>query len=115
MLRHLFRSKLHRATVTATNLSYQGSLTIDQSLLQAAEISEFEQIQVLNLNNGERFWTYAISGPAGSGCIEVNGAAARQAQAGDLLIVISYGLYEPGELAGHQPVVVQLNPQNQPL
>ena len=106
------KSKLHRATVTQAELHYEGSITIDADLLTAAGIVPFERVQVVNIANGERFETYAIAGPAGTGTICVNGAAARLVHVGDHVIVICYAAYAPDEAKAHRPVIVLLNPDN---
>jgi len=113
MYRTLCSSKIHRATVTEANLNYQGSLTIDQTLMTAADIKPYEKIQVVNINNGERFETYAIEGSADSGIICANGAAARLVAPGDLIIIITYGLYSAAELENFEPKFVYVNPHNQ--
>ena len=115
MLRQMCKSKIHRATVTDANLNYVGSLTVDESLLALADILPYEQVQVVNVNNGARFETYVIPGPAGSGTICVNGAAARLAHPGDLVIIIAYGLFGPEELAGFAPRIVHVDANNRPL
>ncbi|HYF77723.1 MAG TPA: aspartate 1-decarboxylase [Symbiobacteriaceae bacterium] len=112
MLRTMFKSKIHRATVTEANLNYVGSITIDSDLLKAADILEHEQVAIVNVNNGARFETYTIAGPAGSGVICLNGAAARLAHPGDLVIIISYGQYSEEELVGHKPTVVLVDADN---
>ena len=112
MLRTMFKSKIHRATVTEANLNYVGSITIDSDLLKAADILEHEQVAIVNVNNGARFETYTIAGPAGSGVICLNGAAARLAHPGDLVIIISYGQYAEAELVGHKPTVVLVDADN---
>lgn len=112
MMRTMFKSKIHRATVTEANLNYVGSITIDSDLLKAADILEYEQVAVVNINNGARFETYTIAGPAGSGVICLNGAAARLAHPGDLVIIITYAQMAEAELAGFQPTVVQVDAQN---
>ena len=112
MLRSLCKSKIHRATVTDTHLSYEGSITIDSDLLAAADILPHEKVQVVNINNGERFETYAIAGEAGSGAICMNGAAARLAQPGDIIIVISYCLLDDAEARKHEPTVVKVDAEN---
>lgn len=108
MQRTMLKSKIHRATVTDADLHYVGSITIDPDLLEAADIHEYEQVAVVNIDNGQRFETYTIAGTRGSGEVKVNGAAARLVHRGDLVIVISYGQYDAGELAGHEPVVVHV-------
>ncbi|WP_018133281.1 aspartate 1-decarboxylase [Effusibacillus pohliae] len=112
MYRMMMKSKLHRATVTEANLNYVGSITIDQDLMEAADILENEKVQIVNNNNGARFETYVIAGPRGSGTICLNGAAARLVQPGDTVIIISYAMLEEAEARKHQPVVVLLNPDN---
>jgi aspartate 1-decarboxylase len=112
MTRTMLKSKIHRATVTDSNLHYVGSLTVDADLLAAADILEFEQVAVLDIDNGERFETYAIAGERGSGEVVVNGAAARLVQPGDTVIVLSYGGYRDDELADHAPRVVHADESN---
>ena len=112
--RRMLKSKIHRATVTDANLNYEGSVTIDSDLLALADIRPFEQVFVVNINNGERFETYAIEGPAGRGDMCLNGAAARLAEAGDLVIVMTYAEYGDAELDGHEPIVVHLDEYNRP-
>jgi aspartate 1-decarboxylase len=112
MLRIFLKAKIHRATVTAADLNYEGSLSIDRDLMDAAGIAEFEQIRVYNINNGERFETYAIEGPRGSGIIALNGAAARKGMAGDLIIIATYGLLEDSETAGHAPTILLVDAHN---
>ena len=108
MQRTMLKSKIHRATVTDADLHYVGSITIDPLLLEAADIMEFEKVAVVNVNNGARFETYTIAGEPGSGEMKVNGAAARLAHRGDIIIVISYGFYDSAELADYKPVVVHV-------
>lgn len=115
MLRTLLTSKIHRAHVTDANLNYVGSITIDADLLDAAEILEYEQVQVVNVNNGARFETYTIAGPRGSGIICLNGACARLAHAGDVVIIMTYGQFTPEELPGFKPTVVLVDEQNRML
>jgi aspartate 1-decarboxylase len=112
MLRVFLKSKIHRATVTETKLDYEGSITIDESLLNAAGILPFEQLLIANLRNGERFETYVIPGERDSGVICVNGAAAHKAESGDLIIVFQYVHLEPGEIASHTPKVVYVDAHN---
>jgi aspartate 1-decarboxylase len=102
----MLKSKIHRATVTQANLNYKGSITIDQDLLEAAKILPHEKVQVVNNNNGARFETYVIRGERGSGIICLNGAAARLAQPGDNVIVISYAMMTQEEALNHQPIIV---------
>ena len=98
MQRIMIRAKIHRATVTDADLHYEGSLTIDRDLLDAADLKPYEKVAVVNVNNGARFETYAIEGVRGSGEIKLNGAAARMAQVGDLVIIMAFGVYEAHEL-----------------
>ena len=115
MRRTLFKSKIHRATLTATDLEYEGSITLDRSLMDAADLRPWEKVQVLNLSNGERLETYVIEGPRGSGEVQLNGPAARLGVPGDRIIVVSYAQYEEEELAGHEPIVVHVDDGNRPL
>lgn len=108
----LLKSKLHRAVVTQSDLHYEGSITIDRDLMDKAHILPFEQVDVLNINNGARFTTYAIEGARGSGVIGVNGAAARLAQTGDLVIICAYASMTETEATDHQPIVVLLDENN---
>jgi pantoate--beta-alanine ligase len=110
--RTMLKSKIHRATVTDANLDYVGSITVDRQLLEAADIRPYEQVYVLNINTGARFETYAIEGPPRRGDVCLNGAAARLAQPGDLVIVLSYSQYEEEGLAGYEPIVVHVDAQN---
>lgn len=111
----MHKSKIHRATVTEANLNYAGSLTVDQDLLDAADILPNEKVSVVNINTGARFETYAISGPRGSGVVCLNGAAARLGTPGDLVIIISYGLFTDEEARRLQPKVVKVDAANRPL
>lgn len=113
MFLHIFRSKIHRATVTEANLNYVGSITIDANLLDASGILPHEKVQIVNVNNGERFETYVIEGERGSGQICLNGPAARKVAVGDRIIVIAYALMSVEEAKGHQPKVVFPDDQNQ--
>jgi aspartate 1-decarboxylase len=115
MQRTMLKSKIHRATVTECDLHYVGSITIDPDLLEAADIREFEQVAVADVNNGTRFETYTIAGERGSGEMKVNGAAARLVHRGDTIIVISYAAYDPGELENHLPRVVHVGAGNEIL
>lgn len=108
----MLNAKIHRATVTQADLNYEGSLTIDQDLMDAVGISQYEMIKVYNINNGERFDTYAISGPAGSGIIGLNGAAARKGMKGDLIIIAAFGMYSEEELNDYRPRIVLLDKDN---
>jgi aspartate 1-decarboxylase len=113
MYRKLLRSKIHRATVTDSNLEYEGSITIDSDLMGNAGMMEYELVQVVNLNNGARFETYVISGKAGSGIIEINGAAARLIHPGDKIIAMAYGLVLDEELLEWKPTIVLVDDDNQ--
>ena len=106
MLIEVLRSKIHRVTVTGADLNYIGSITVDEDLLDAAQIVPGEKVQVVNNNNGERLETYAIPGPRGSGEITLNGAAARKVAIGDILIVLSYALMTPEEARGFKPSLI---------
>ncbi len=108
----MLKCKLHRARVTEANLEYEGSLTIDRTLLDKVGLLPYEKIHIYNINNGERFETYAMSGPSDSGVICLNGAAARKGLTGDLLIIVSYALFEEDELHNYKPRIVVLNPDN---
>ena len=110
--RRMLKSKIHRATVTDANLDYVGSITVDTELLEAADIRPYEQVQVLDINNGARFETYAIEGAPGSGAICLNGAAARLVQPGDLVIVLTYADFAEDELEGFEPLVVHVDADN---
>ena len=112
MKRILLKSKIHRACVTEANLEYQGSLTIDQDLMDAADIVEHEQVDVYNLSNGARLTTYAISGSRGSGIICANGAAAHLIRPGDRVIIASYAQYDEAELRSHQPRILLVDENN---
>lgn len=112
MLHYMLKSKLHRATVTDANLKYEGSLTIDRDLMDAVGLLPFEKIKIYNINNGERFDTYVIEGEAGSGTIALNGAAARKGLIDDLVIIVSYALYPPEEMAAYAPKIVVLDEKN---
>jgi aspartate 1-decarboxylase len=113
MQRTMLKSKLHRATVTDCDLHYAGSITIDPELLDAADIREFEQVAVVDVDNGARFETYTIAGEPGSGEMKVNGAAARLVHRGDTIIVISYGIYDPDDLEHYEPRVVHVDAHNE--
>ena len=112
MQRIMKKSKIHTATITGLELYYEGSVTIDRDLMDAADILPGEQVQIVNLNNGERFVTYTISGERGSGAIELNGPAARLAARGDKVIIISYGNYENEEAKVLEPIVVFVDDEN---
>ena len=112
MQRIMLRAKIHRATVTQCDLNYEGSCGIDENLLEAADIREFEKIELYNVNNGERFATYAIKGKRGSGEISLNGAAARKAHLGDLLIICTYAPMTAAEIETYQPNIVFVDEHN---
>ncbi|WP_333840868.1 aspartate 1-decarboxylase [Pelomicrobium sp.] len=112
MQRTMLQAKLHRVTVTHSELDYEGSCAIDETLLDAAGIREYQQIDVYNIANGERFTTYAIRAERGSGTISVNGAAAHKAKPGDLLIIAAYAVYSELELARHHPRLVYVDGRN---
>lgn len=106
MLLQIFKSKIHRATITEANLNYVGSITIDEDLIEAANLFEGERVQIVNNNNGERIETYVIKGERGSGVVCLNGAAARRAEVGDVVIIISYGWMTPEEARSYKPTTV---------
>ena len=112
MRRTMLKSKIHRATITASDLHYVGSITIDPDLLEAADILPHEQVHVVDVDNGARFETYTLTGVRGSGVIQVNGAAARLVHTGDTVIVISYADYSREDLATYAPVVVHVDRDN---
>ena len=111
----ILKGKLHRVTVTGNDLHYEGSISIDRLLLERDVINEFEKVEIYNINTGERFETYAIASKAGSGVVALNGAAARKAMKGDLLIVCSYVLLSSDELRTYKPTVVKVDDKNMPL
>ena len=112
MQRTMCKGKIHRATVTQANLNYVGSITIDVDLLEAADIYPYEKVQVVNVNNGSRLETYTIAGARGSGVICLNGAAARHAAEGDIVIIISYGQYDEEEIRSLEPCLVFVDAGN---
>lgn len=112
MRRTMLKSKIHRATITASDLNYVGSITIDPDLLEAADILPHEQVHVVDVDNGSRFETYTIEGVRGSGAVQVNGAAARLVHPGDTVIVISYADYAAEDLERYEPVVVHVDRGN---
>jgi aspartate 1-decarboxylase len=112
MRRIMCKSKIHRATITYADLNYEGSITIDPDLLEAADIRDYEQVQVVNVNNGARFETYAIPGGRASGDVIANGAAARLVQKGDLVIIMSFAMYEEAELDRFEARVVFVDQAN---
>ena len=111
----ILKGKLHRVTVTGNNLNYEGSISIDRLLLELAGIHEFEKVEIYNINTGERFETYAIAFKEGSGVVALNGAAARKAMKGDLLIICSYVLLSSEELRTFKPTVIKVDENNTPL
>jgi aspartate 1-decarboxylase len=113
MQRRMMKSKIHRATVTDANLSYIGSISLDPELMAQADILIGEQVQIVDINNGARFETYAIEGGKGEVCL--NGAAARLVQPGDRVIIITYGDYSESEIAAYRPTVVHVNAANEPV
>jgi len=112
MLRHLLKSKIHRATVSHCELHYEGSCAIDENLLEAADLYENEQVHVWNIANGERFVTYAIRAERGSGIVSLNGSAARRAAVGDLIIIAAFGLVADAQAAAHRPRLVFVDAAN---
>jgi aspartate 1-decarboxylase len=112
MQRTMLKSKLHRVTTTHADLHYEGSCAIDEDLLEAANIREYEQIDIWNVNNGERFTTYAIRAERGSGVISVNGSAARRASPGDILIIATFASYTEAELSKYEPSLIYVDAQN---
>lgn len=112
MQRTILLSKIHNCTLTAANLNYVGSISIDETLLKAAGILPYEQVQVVNVANGERLVTYAIAAPAGSGAVELNGAAARLGMVGDRVIIMTYAQLSSEELENHSPTVVLVDSRN---
>lgn len=113
MLRYMLKSKIHRAVVTDADLNYVGSITIDQDLMDAADIIANEKVTIVNNNNGERFETYVIEGERGSGTICLNGAAARLVQRGDVVIILTYTILNDKECPGYQPKLVYVNNRNE--
>lgn len=109
----MLKAKIHRATVTDANLNYEGSLTLDKALIREAGLLPFEQIMVYNISNGERFETYIIEGEEGSRTVCLNGAAARKGQAGDLIIIATYGLYAEDEINKGESLIITLDEKNQ--
>jgi aspartate 1-decarboxylase len=112
MRRRMMKSKIHRATVTDANLHYVGSVTVDQDLMDAADLLEYEQVAVVDIDNGARLETYVIAGERGSGDICLNGAAARLVSPGDRVILISYAEYDDAELATYEPTIVHVDTAN---
>ncbi len=112
MHRIMLASKIHRAVVREVNLQYEGSITIDETILAAADVLPYQQVQVYNVSTGARFETYSLAGEAGSGTVVVNGAAARLAHPGDRLIIAAYGMVEEARAGEHKPRIVLLDEQN---
>jgi aspartate 1-decarboxylase len=112
MLRTMCKSKIHRATVTGADLNYVGSITIDPVLMEAADLLEYEQVQIVDINNGARFETYVIPGERGKGEVCLNGAAARLVHTGDKVIVISYAQYDEAEMATYRPTFIFVDEHN---
>ncbi|MFZ6004144.1 MAG: aspartate 1-decarboxylase [Actinomycetota bacterium] len=115
MRRRMMKSKIHRATVTDADVHYVGSITIDRDLMDLADLLEYEQVAVVDVDNGARLETYVIEGERGSGAICLNGAAARLVSPGDRIIVISYADYEAAEVEGYEPTVVHVDRSNRPI
>ena len=115
MKRIMFKSKIHRATVTGADLNYEGSITIDSELLKLADIPPYEKVDIYNVTNGERFSTYVIPGEPGSGEVCLNGAAARKVQKGDIVIIVSYCELSDEEARKFQPTVVLVDEENRPV
>ena len=113
MNRTMMKSKIHRATITGANLDYVGSIALDRELMERADIKEFEQVAVLDIDNGARFETYAMEG--GPGDVILNGAAARLVQPGDRVIVITYAVYDEADLAAYAPLIVHVDEANRPI
>lgn len=112
MLKEFLVSKIHRATVTDANLEYVGSITIAEDLMKAANLLEWQKVEILDVNNGERFQTYVIKGEAKTGTICLNGAAARKVQKGDKVIIVSYAQLAPEEIETHKPTIVIVDEEN---
>lgn len=115
MRRRMMKSKIHRATVTDADLHYVGSITVDADLMADADLVEYEQVAVVDIDNGSRLETYVITGEPGSGAICLNGAAARLVSPGDKVIIISYGEYDEAELAEYSPTIVHVDSANRPV
>lgn len=111
----ILKSKIHRATITSADLNYEGSISIDKRLLEAANILPYELVQVVDINNGQRFETYAIEEKPGSGQIKLNGAAARLGHVGDLIIILSYATLSVDEAKNFKPSIVQVDSKNQQI
>ena len=115
MILNLLKSKIHRATVTEADLHYIGSITIDEDLMEAAKLHEYEEVHVLNITNGNRLSTYVIKGTRGSGCIKINGAAAHHVNVNDLIIIVSYCQIGSDQVKNHEPSIVHVNSNNEIL
>ncbi|MBF0273886.1 MAG: aspartate 1-decarboxylase [Nitrospinae bacterium] len=115
MQKIMLRSKIHRATVTECDLDYIGSIEIDELLMKKTELLPYEQVQIYNITNGERFTTYAIKGEAGSGRISVNGAAAHKVKKGDMIIIVAYALINEEEAFNHKPKIIVVDENNAPI
>ena len=115
MQRIMLKAKLHRVRVTHSELHYEGSCAIDQALMDAADIREYQQVEIYNISNGERFTTYAIRAERNSGIVSVNGAAARKASTGDILIIATYAIYSELELQKHRPELIYVDERNRIL
>jgi aspartate 1-decarboxylase len=113
MLYEFLNSKIHRATITDSNLNYIGSITIDEEFLEKSNIREWEKVEILDINNGERFQTYALKGKRGSKCFCVNGAAARKVQTGDKIIIVTYAYLNQDEIKTHRPSILQVGDNNE--
>ncbi len=111
----MLKSKIHRATVTDANVEYVGSITIDSKLMERAGIHEFEKVLVANISNGDRIETYVMAGEAGSGCICMNGAAAKRCNIGDIVIIMAFGLIDESEAADFSPKIVLVNEKNEAI
>ena len=115
MILNLLKSKIHRATVTEADLHYIGSITIDEDLMEASKLHEYEKVHVLNITNGNRLSTYVIKGARGSGCIKINGAAAHHVNVNDLIIIVSYCQIDSDQVKNHEPSIVHVNSNNEIL
>jgi len=115
VLRCMLRAKIHKATVTEANIAYEGSLTVDEALLEATGMIPYEQVRVSNMNNGERFETYVIPGIRGSGVICLNGPAARKGNVGDVIIIFSYAYYTEEEIKDFSPVIIRVDGKNRAM
>ena len=113
LILNILKSKIHRVTVTEADLHYIGSITIDETLMESANLAEYEKVQILNITNGNRLDTYAIKGEKGSGCIKINGAAAHHVNVNDLIIIVSYCQLHTNELDSHKPRIVHVNSSNE--